>query len=702
MTLRAGNPFYFLFSSADQALIDTSTIIVSDVAYAANPQVSDPYPQSLRIQFSLTTTGKAPKLRPLGPGLLTFHADPAPGKTVPTPAQAVAANYANWPTLGRLRLTISDPQVLLRLTAITGLPVVPSDIWYSSVNLTQNFLFQSLPALPVTKVIGGKTVTVQPGTADALRQMVSGFLKGKFTAQLVSGSQASADSQSLVDMPELAPTAAGTFDFYITTGFTGKPFDGEEKDYENANSVTDDWEPAHPRNGIIPARLVYRSLRTHATGDIINAALGSAVPDAVLASSATAGVPDYYPIRFTRVWKPVEDRSVHFPSQVVRAEQITTATTFVIEQRLPAHGILFIAQTPIQKLASSDFRISLTNPSGKPEREMWWLTGGVPNVWQDAAANTPITVTLPPANQALQAIPHVLLRRQMGQEVIYDRKGRPTHVGAACTYYSLRRIVRALVNNRISGGRLNFEVFIVGNRRQGRNTQVTRDLVSEALGAAAAGAVMDGKPDHTGQPGVEAPKLIPVLEALFPNIVPPQPGNEPDPGMTYGKAAYWIWQTGFLVFQDNATKRAFDDTWLGGGGSGALVELGLAADYAVNPGQTTVRVTNPPESDTSFRDRLVADMLAGRLEPGGVLQFWENFSDLTKIRTRTVPNAGTTGAGHSPIFLRYSGPAGNPTGMLVLDQTGERVCTRTGNAGASILPWDGFNPDSWIAANWFE
>src|SRR5438445_280451 len=100
MALRAGNPFYFLFSTADQASM--TSLQVDDVPYAANPLLADPYPQSLRIRFSLSGGGGGPKLQPLGPGLLTFRPDPAPGKAIPTPAQTVVANYANWPTIGRL------------------------------------------------------------------------------------------------------------------------------------------------------------------------------------------------------------------------------------------------------------------------------------------------------------------------------------------------------------------------------------------------------------------------------------------------------------------------------------------------------------------------------------------------------------------------------------------------------------------------
>src|SRR5215211_1823568 len=112
MALRDGNPFYFLFSPEDQQAIDTNTINVSDIPYAADPQVSDPYPQSLRIQFSLKPGETVIRLRPLGPGLLSFRFDPQEDKELPTEGNAIFENYDKWPTVGRLRLTITDPRVV--------------------------------------------------------------------------------------------------------------------------------------------------------------------------------------------------------------------------------------------------------------------------------------------------------------------------------------------------------------------------------------------------------------------------------------------------------------------------------------------------------------------------------------------------------------------------------------------------------------
>jgi hypothetical protein len=96
-------------------------------------------------------------------------------------------------------------------------------------------------------------------------------------------------------------------------------------------------------------------------------------------------------------------------------------------------------------------------------------------------------------------------------------------------------------------------------------------------------------------------------------------------------------------------------------------------------------------------------MLTARLPPGTVLQFWDDSPAYDLLRARDA--AGGEPAGHSPIFLRYDGPANAPTGIWVLDQTGktgETRCPVTGVAPRRRLHWHGYEPDLWIAASWTE
>ena len=701
MALRDGNLFYFLFSPADQARIDATHVTVEDAPHAAVPGVGAPYPQSMRIRVRLTAPGLPPRVRPIGPGFLSFVAASAEGSrtVLPMPGEVDFTAYHTWRTRGALRLDV-DPYVLERLMTLTGLPVVPNVFWYEPVDLTSTFLSQALAGLrPPKPMQGRKPIAAPPASAVWIQHATSGFLRGRYVAQVVSAPQAAGDSQAIVEMPSLAPIAPGSLEYElrVTCAFDRTPHDGEYKDYAVADGVTA-FDPAHPRHGAVPARLVYGRLRAPSSGPpLIDGDPGQAVADALRVPTPSGH--DYYAFRFTRVWKPIADVSVHFPSQVVEITPAAPGSAgAAIAQRLPSHGVLWIARTPIEALVGA--RLTLRTPADQPVREMRWLAGGTPEVFRDVAeADTPLQVLPLPSPADAAAIPHIVMRRRMSQEVIYDRKYRPT--GSVCTYFSLRRVVRALVNNRIAGGRLNFEVYYTRqNGLAGEQDEITETLVREALGGDG-NRVLGGAPSHRGAAAVLAPTLRPVLARLFPDVVAPQPGPGAEPTESEGRAAYAVWQSMYPEFQDHSTRRNYDPDWRGGGGPGAMLVLRCAAGYAVHPNTTLTR--SPSEADVAFRSRIVGAMLTpGTLQPGAVLQFWVEFSSLQKLRAGTVP-AGANLVGHSPIFSRYEGDAANPTGIWVLDQNAqEALCTPTGAAGARALPWGGYVPDVWIASNWTE
>ena len=112
----------------------------------------------------------------------------------------------------------------------------------------------------------------------------------------------------------------------------------------------------------------------------------------------------------------------------------------------------------------------------------------------------------------------------------------------AKTYMSLRRTVRALVDNRIAGGRLNFGVA--------STSALTRGIIHRAwLGTpASAGIVADNQPPVTTNVGQEsdAVKLIPVLEAFFPGNAQQYPfaGMPANPViLTRGRMLHDLWQS---------------------------------------------------------------------------------------------------------------------------------------------------------------
>jgi len=293
--------------------------------------------------------------------------------------------------------------------------------------------------------------------------------------------------------------------------------------------------------------------------------------------------------------------------------------------------------------------------------------------------------------------------------------------GAACTYMSMRRSVRALVNNRIAGGRLNFGPTVT--------TKPTRKLIEDAwtlervrrpfLRARGEFAVDKGvrrrtvtsaslltanEPDPDADPG-RASWLKPMLRAFFPLDAPAitiDGNQERKEVLSLGAVAYAVWQSDTIAFQDADVKRNFSDA--GRGGPGALVLTGLASGYHLDP----ERIASPPEADPVYFGRIVAGMLA-RLEPGAVLQFWALDTDFEAIKARTLvggklPPPDNVHYGHSPVFLRY--PSGvEPAGIRIIDQTGERHCpTVAAPDGSDRLDWTGIGrlEQIWIAANWAE
>jgi hypothetical protein len=680
--VRAGNVFSFVFSPVDQALIDETSLIVEDVPSAATPVLGAPYPQSLRLRFKVKDSAKLPSVRPLAPGRLSFQLRPG-SPSPPAPGAAIPGNYPNFPTKGRLMLSIVDTDefpVFERMTAISGLPVVPDTLWYAGVELTADFLFTSLAALGKTKILRKGAKPVLPSAGDWVNHAVSGFLRGRVRPIVALGATPTDDSAAKVAAwPTVVLDAGGNADLVVTAARAIPPFDGLERDMELGPAAAHPEDPAHPRFGAIPARHVYRSLRAKTgIGDMIGAAAGAPVADRVLASS-TSGlqIPRYSALRFTRIWKPDAECSVHFPSQVVELRRDTPTGTLFAEQRLPCHGVLFLGMTQAEMLVGRSFAISLRNPGADKRHELRWLTGEAADPWRDSAATEPVIYDL-----FTTPSPHILLRRLTSQEVIYDRRDRPS--GDGCTYFSMRRTVRALVNNQIAGGRLNHEVFFLAARggTVGRNTPATRALVRDALGTAVATGILDKQPDVDGRPGNEAPKLLRVLEALFP--APVNLATAPADAFSVGKVAYYVWQSAYEVFQGNDSGN-FAPDWLGGGGPAALVVLGLAADYTVNPPQTV----------PMNRAAIVQAMIGAKLlTPGAPLQFWVVPAQLAQIRNRTVPS-NSIYIGHSPVFLDYQG-----AGMRVLDQNGEPA--QCDVAASGHLRWDGYAPEVWIAANWLE
>lgn len=670
------NSVRFLFTGTALQKVIVNSMQVEDIEPGG--PATDPPAGSMRLRFQQSDPAGA-SICPLLPGTMQFLADPAAPGVIPDPAtdSFTAADVDGWKTRGRILVTVADAVATEIESFAPQLPVKANRIWYGPVQLPPEFFFQTLTVGLKKATIPTANGAVRTTAANWSKHAIAAFLAGQYGSVLESAADAAQDDRVRFVMPTVVVGPAGDVELTITAARAQKPQDAPDETFDDPVPMppVGRTDPTHPRNGLIPAREIYRQMRPHMVADL------AALPlmDAMLAVWPDA--PRFLPIRFTRTSEVIPNCSAFFPRQSVN---IRTAPAVVRQERLPAHGVVYVRQSP--------------PPVGQPAPpaplvEVWltgtmkWLLGGGTS-WRDPGRTTPVPIDL-----AAVAEPHVSVRLPMS-EAMFSDTGRPAPEGLACTYLSLRRTVRALIDNRIAGGRLNFGVDVTA--------ATTRGILLRAFAGtpASVSAVADNEPNPFGDPNTLGANLEPLVRAFFPDNAPQAniPGAPGAPTVyDQGRMFYRLWQSILEDFQNNPTKRNFADEYIGRGGPGAARAVNLAT-LRVDP------VRNPGEADDAYFDRIVDQMLAG-LEPGALLQFWRIDSDFINIKSRAVP--GTPPAiqsyGHSPLFVKYKRDnAGNVTGLTIIDQFGESSAPITGAAGQRRIQWHGDSQSIWIAANWTE
>jgi hypothetical protein len=660
----------FPIDAADQARVVVSSIQVSDTPGGANVL---PIAQTLRLSFTVSNPGAgAPKLRPLFHGKMVFIPDPLDPRMIPTPDIVDFSQHGLWRTRGTLLVVHLFDKAEHELKEISGgaLEVGPNGVWYFGINLTKDFLQITLGARK--QPIPGVNVSVS--SPDWIKHAVSGFLGGTFLPELRLGATPAADDAAVLPMPELEMDAAtGLVTLDITTARSQAPRDASDDLFKLMAGSTKPGDPRHPQVGRIPARHVLRSVRAK----MIDGQVGQAVPDAILNPPNDVG---YVTLRFTRIWKPEEDISAHFPKQTV---EVKSGSTVLMTQTLPPHGIVHVPVNPTSPPQSISVRVIGT---------MLYLDGATPNAWQQPGGTPTLTFNLP-------SQPHILMRQHMSEEMLVEWADETK--SNACTYYSLRRSLRALVNNRIAGGRLNY----------GRQTtsKTTAKLIDDAFAGNSFGAKASIIANNAPRTNVSissdihaaAIKLIPICNMFFPGTAPAQMLNgatAPVTPITNGQLFYDLWQSAASSFENANLARNYPAAHIGRGAPGALVALGLAAGYVVSGER------NAGESDVDYWDRLVRNLQA-RMKPGGALQLWALEIDFKTIKQRQWMTVGLQSYGHSPIFHHNGSDARGPI-VHVFDQFGVTSSRVLDISGKLRLSWaDRANPipeEVWIGANWIE
>ena len=677
----------FLFSDDDAERIIPTELQVADLP------LSDPWPQGMRLRFKTTQNARV-MVRPLTQCNMRFVVDPnAPGilptpdKVILTPESTRDANYNTWKVVGMLVLELMIASKTLRTLAPTLL-VKPNRIWLGPVTISKDFLFDSL--IKKGKLPRDPVDTLKP-TDDPAKELewqqhaISQFLAGVYDPTVTF------NDALRVDMPLIGFNAAdGIHELKIFAANAAKPEDAEDEEWDPGQSEEARDEarllPAHPRNGVIPARLVYQELRTHMVPAATDAA--KAIRDLVVEPAPAPAPRAFFPIRFTRTWNPPAahpyDTSIYFPQQEVVFRNPALAE--LRRQRLPAHGILWV-----DGHFFTNFSLGTTI---ELEGGMRWLPWSA-DVWRRKGELTPVPMSTGPDVQ------HIVVRLPMSKAMLEDDSRPRGDSETACTYFSMRRSVRAWIDNRIAGGRLSKEVNEKVDHR-GDVGKVTTPSETRALFAntgIGASRVSNNSPSTSMSAADGVRELTPILITLFSDdcVQHPIPDTEPPPDAEIwpqGRAAAYLWQSAQETMKDAKLVRNFSDDHIGRGGPGAIVMLGLAEYHCDEL---------PPEDsseDTQYMDEIVGIMTNGGLNPGATTQLWRNINFYRGMLDRTTEVPTPPGPlGHSPVFARYiRNTGGSITGMRIIDQGREDTYGVLGTPPNRQFV-DGL---VWIAANWTE
>ncbi|WP_438019879.1 hypothetical protein WMF18_12775 [Sorangium sp. So ce315] len=655
----------FFLSAADQARVDPASVTVGDVPPGVVPDGYLYAPQALQINFRIKDPAAgAPRLLPLFPGAVRWLAEPGTPGDLPEPAavDVTPAGVATWRTLGTLQVKVTQAAVEAGIREHgPGLEVQPNIAWYAPVQLSEQFLLTTLVGGLAKANIKSASAVIRPANAEWPKHAISRFLQGVYTPELRLGATAAADDVVAHAMPTVVMAADGAVTLTISIARTQPPQDGDAAQLDVLAPGLDRQHPLHPINGRMPARHAYRMLRPH----LLGAAAADPLADLVLAPWPQAR--RYFAIKFTRTWQDVPNFSVLFPS---RSAVILVEPAFSHTLEIPAHGVVYVPQNPAEDVGAEP-PMQLFTVNGPPST---WMAGR-PDAWRVRSATTPIPLATAFATQ-------VILRRPLREEILADPVF-PAPGGMRCTYMSLRRATRAFVDHRLTGGRLTHE--------RASTSSVTTGLMTAAWDAAHAALLTNNRPLPEASPG-KARDLEKIWRKVFPDTVPAwdvDGTGSLDRAVEFdgGQMMYALWQTIESVLAANGTKRNFSNDHVGCGASGAIVAVGLAADYLVKPPHD-----NP---DPAVLDANVADMLSVPT-PGCVLQFWKRRDDYQRERERNGPPVDY---GHSPIFRTFMppGPGGAPTGIIVVDQFGgNSQCPFVGGR----IKWGAHEQEIWIAAQW--
>lgn len=708
----------FLLRPADQGRVLPDSLQVEETPLAPAPAWDGIYPQTLILRFQIRDPLQGPpEVVPLFPGMLRFIPDL--GGTLPTPEEVSQANFQNqnWTTRGLLSNSAAEKEFQATVEAAgAGLEVVPNIVWFGPVRLTSDFLFSNL----------GRDAQATANPNSALRKRISGFLRGEFALRLALGADRTQDDVVKQRMPVMDMAPDGSIELRVTLARQQITLDGPKELLDTIYGPVDLLRlrrlPSHPVNGVIPARHFYRTLGVR--GDLIDFA-------GPLAAVVAIEWPHYLPFRFRRIFGEDQESSVCFPWHFARITELPAGA--ITELRLPTHGVVFLPQTEAQA-QTTQYTAELVQSSGGPEHELRILLETL-DAWRHKAGTVPVNIDLTVAPPVIQA------RRRMKVEMLEEPAPAPR--GDRCTYLTLRRSIRALINNRILGGRLNsvvvqpkdplrahlagvlvgadypaslFPVKYFDETENLYDEPHWRELLRVHINRLFSRSKDEGI--HPDSPSGRARRLEPFLIAFFPEPAqqevfagaPPPADAEIWP---LGKVVYHLWQTLIAEFRNDRTARNFLNVHVGLGGAGALVAARLASGYVFQPDHNLLRPASTPAEKVAHMNELVQNLLQ-HAEPGAICQFYSRHEDFFGIVSERQPAAGfgqrQDAYGHSPMFVEAVPPNRDLPlgGATLIDQFARDTCPLLDvqpfpGHHATLIRWSNDRAERvWVAANWDE
>jgi len=593
------------------------------------------------------------------------------------------SSFDSWQTQGIYRIINADTKLQKRMLNEGVAEEVPNILWYYPVQLKkENFNSRA-------SHIKHKNLIISPEFSKFFPSLVSGFLQGKIQFYM-------SENPTVEMIPTTVMDANGWVNIIVSMAYRRNPQDSKlafDK-YHTDDNITKD-SVRYAGNGLIPPKYIYSFLEP-ALNHI----------DGKLFVKLKSNVDDYFTLRFTRTAKNKRNFSFFFPGQTIEIKENSNS---IWKGKLQAHGIVFIPETLLgtDPTNTTNTLVTIeplrTHRHTSPSLEMSMLKGNS-DCWKKMGSTTE------DLEIDLFSLDYVVLRLRMKDAVFLEEENRVglvlpdeklecnndnfIHIQlngpSSCTYFSLRRVIRALVDNRITGGRLK-------NMLPKTKDPVTASLIEGALGEQARIYLMNNQPPTTitTLAGVSDnnSKLFHIMTKLFPGK---------------GALTYKIWQSIVNGMQENETHR-------GHGAPGAMVYLGLAK-YIVNPENYNTNL--PPQIPYNYQDITNAviekipddDFPYPYIQKGALIQFWKHGQTYAEIREgkkmSNITRIGTTKntfLGHSVIFYSKCNSSTDCSSFHAVDQRGCGEAKQSTQTNLLEYRKNTFSKiEIWIIANWIE